>query len=79
LREPDLSSFSGTEIAIVEAVIRRLWGRSAAGVSDLSHRFIGWKAAADREVIPYETVFLDNSEPGEAEIEYARELERSGR
>jgi hypothetical protein len=53
-------------------------GAHATEVSDLSHDFIGWKAAEFNEVIPYETVFLgDPSTPvSEDEIEFCLQLER---
>jgi hypothetical protein len=79
LREPSLDGFSGKEIAIVDGVIRALWGKNAREVSELSHRFIGWQATQDYEIIPYETALVDISEPTEDELEYARQLERAGR
>lgn len=54
LTEPDLSAFDGNEIAIVDDIVRTLWGKSARDVSDLSHQFSGWNLAKDRETIPYE-------------------------
>lgn len=75
LREPDLSEFSGEEIALVQDVIRMLWAYDAAEVSDLSHRFIGWKLAEHRETIPYSTVALGAPRPPTSnEIEYGRRL-----
>lgn len=59
LREPDLSQFSTEELEVVRRVVRDLWEMNAAEVSDLSHRFVGWQAAAPGEEIPYETVFVD--------------------
>ena len=78
LREPNLDGFTGQEIAIVDQVLRALWGKSAKDVSDLSHQFIGWRIADMGEVIPYETATIDNSEPTEDEEEYARELAATG-
>lgn len=48
------------ERRLVDDVIRELWHHSAVAVSDLSHREVGWKIADDREVIPYNTVFLSS-------------------
>lgn len=75
LREPDLSLFSGEEIAIVQDVIRMLWQLDASAVSDLSHRFIGWQLAGDGETIPYSTVALGTPRaPTPREVEYGRQL-----
>jgi hypothetical protein len=75
LREPDLSQFSGEEIAIVQDVIRMLWSLDASAVSDLSHRFMGWQLAAEGETIPYSTVALGEPRPPTLqEIEYGRQL-----
>lgn len=77
LREPDLSHFSGEEIAIVQDVIRLLLRYDATGVSELSHRFVGWQLAASGESIPYSTVALGQPRPPTAnEIEYGRRLAR---
>lgn len=75
LREPDLRSFTGEEIAIVRSVIEMLWRYDASEVSDLSHRFMGWQLAEHRETIPYSTVALGAPRPPtESEIEYGRRL-----
>jgi len=71
LREPDLSKFSGQEVALIDHVINRWWGVSAADISDASHGFIGWKAARNGETIPYSTVFVAARQLTEAENEYA--------
>jgi hypothetical protein len=74
-REPDLSLFSGTEIAIVRDIIERLRNFNATDVSELSHQFIGWKLAEEGEDIPYSTVLLGNPRPPTpAEIEYGKTL-----
>jgi uncharacterized phage-associated protein len=74
LREPDLSAFSGEEIAMVEYAISQLWGKTAAEVSELSHAFDGWKLAEEKETIPFETVFLSERPLTAAESEFARSL-----
>jgi hypothetical protein len=77
LREPDLSGFSGEEIAIVQEVIRILWPYDATEVSGLSHRFIGWQLAREGEVIPYSTVALGEPRPPTPrETAYAQRLAR---
>ena len=58
MRPPDTTIFSEDELALVDDIIDELTGQTAAQVTAGSHRLPGWRAAADREVIPYETAFL---------------------
>jgi len=74
LREPDLEGFTGSEIAIVDDVIDRLWDKDATEASELSHRFKGWELAEDGEDIPYETVFVNTRPLTDSEKEYGRKL-----
>jgi Antitoxin SocA-like, Panacea domain len=77
LREPDLSGFSGEEIAIVQEVIRILGPYDATEVSELSHRFIGWQLAREGEAIPYSTVALGHPRPPtQREVAYGQRLAR---
>lgn len=70
LREPELDLFSGEEIAIVDEIIDILKDENAKSASDLSHQFLGWKAAKDKETIPYQTAYLSNEKLTDEEIEY---------
>jgi len=72
LREPDLSSFSGEEIATVDGVIDDLWGANASDVSDLSHRLPSWQIAEENETIPYVSVFVSDRQLSQAEKDHAR-------
>lgn len=81
LREPDLSEFSAQEIAIVDDVIERTRAAYANTLSELTHGFLGWKAAraeseatGRRIVIPYSTVFVSNKKPDEFEEAHGHEL-----
>lgn len=77
-RPPEVSVLSTEELDLADWVLAELWDHNGTEVSDLSHDFIGWKAAEFNEVIPYETVFLgDPSTPvSEDEIEFCLQLER---
>ena len=62
-----LADFSGAEIAIVDQVIEDLRTLDAGDVSDISHAFLGWKAARAESdatgkhvVIPYSTALVSN-------------------
>jgi hypothetical protein len=74
LREPDLSFFSGQDIALVDDVIKMLADLDAQTTSALSHRMVGWKMTAIGETIPYSTVFLSNEPLSEAEIRRGQEI-----
>ncbi len=54
LRDAQLADFSADEVALVTEIIDDCWGRSATEMSNMSHRFRGWKLAEDGEDIPYE-------------------------
>ena len=54
LREPDLSSFTSDEIALVDRAISHFRDKNATELSEASHQFIGWKQA--REGKPFLTV-----------------------
>ncbi len=74
LREPDLSSFSGEEIALIDQVVDLLRGVTAKYLSDFTHGEYGWKIAALRETIPYETVFLSREDVTRDDKQRAEEL-----
>jgi hypothetical protein len=77
-RPSQTALFSEEELQLADQILKDLWESSASEVSERSHGFIGWQAAAINEVIPYETVFVgDPSTPVEEdEIEFCRQLER---
>jgi hypothetical protein len=78
LRDADLSAFTGEEIALVHEILGQLWPLSAREVSDLSHNFIGWRAARVSEVIPYETGLIDHGPLPEEVDEWCRSLVEAG-
>ncbi|HEV2974566.1 MAG TPA: Panacea domain-containing protein [Solirubrobacteraceae bacterium] len=73
-RDPDLSSFSEDEIAVVESAIARYGHESATYLSELSHREVGWRLAKMHEVIPYTTVFLGAGGVSDTAIRRGEEL-----
>lgn len=74
LREPDLSFFTGKEIALIDAWIERLRPMTATQASDLSHDVAGWSITSEGETISPKTVFIGWSKPDEAEIKRGQEL-----
>jgi hypothetical protein len=73
LRDPDLSLFSGEEIALVDQVIEYLKGKSAKEMSELSHNR-AWRVAKMNGSIPYEAAFISDENPNERDVERGREL-----
>ena len=85
-RNPKAELFSAAEHHVIQDVIRKLEMENADSVSELSHKFLGWQAAwseyqatGSRSTIPYESIFVSNRRPTEAEIaEVASEAESHG-
>jgi len=74
--DPDLSQFSGREIALVDSIIEALWDLDAEESSEFSHRFVGWKMTKEGDPIPYGSIFLSDEPLSEAEITRGQELAR---
>lgn len=74
LRAPDLSEFSGKQIALVDRVIDVLRDHTNTEVSELSHLNFGWQVARDGETIPYSTILLSKRAPTAAELEHGLKL-----
>lgn len=74
LREPDLSLFSGQEIALVDLWVDRLRPMTAVEVSRLSHETASWATTSDREIIDPKTVFLSWAPLTAAELRRGQEL-----
>jgi hypothetical protein len=70
----DLGLFTAAEIALVDAVIESLRKKTASDVSWMSHNRAWRIARKSTGSIPYETVFVGNRAPTEAEIARGREL-----
>jgi Protein of unknown function (DUF4065) len=79
LREPDLSVFKPEEIALVDGIIIKWWGRTAKEISLAPHEFIGWRAAKIGETIPYAAALVDTREPTKSEWERGKHLEQRAR
>ena len=78
LREPDLTAFSGTEIAVVNNALEHFRHMNASAISEASHAFIGWRSVAEGETIPYATALIDDRELTAQEKLWADELDTTG-
>ncbi len=75
LREPDLSSFTGPEVALIDRVIEVLRPYNAYEVSEVTHGYIGWRVAQKLgDPIPYGAVFFSPEAPTEYERQRAHQL-----
>ncbi|MCA1706739.1 MAG: SocA family protein [Actinobacteria bacterium] len=75
LRRPDLSLFTGPEVAVVEDVITVLQDATAMEVSEVSHAWLAWQIANQGELIPYHWVFLYEGPVSLDEIRLAQQVE----
>jgi hypothetical protein len=75
LRRPDLSAFSGEEIAIVDAVLADHKRLNATNVSKKSHGKM-WEALPHLHDMPYESVFVSDAKPTRADVARTKELNR---
>jgi hypothetical protein len=73
MRAPYRDIFSAGELALVDEVIKDLWGQTAEEVSDASHDIV-WRGRQDQEDIPYEAVYLSNDPLTEDDIRRSKEL-----
>lgn len=77
LRDPDLSLFTGEEIALVDSIIQTCSAASATDLSEMTHSYRGWRMARNlKDTIPYEAVFLSDEPPTFYEVQHAEALIR---
>jgi len=75
LREPKLNKFTQEEIQLVHYVLRNCHDKSGRDLSAMSHKFLGWRLANDKEEIPYTVALAGLREPTLDEIKWSQELE----
>lgn len=75
LREPDLTNFTAQEVNLVDNVIQLFRDQTGTDLSELTHRFPGWRLAADRETIPYSVALVGDRAPTDAERKFGATLE----
>jgi hypothetical protein len=75
LREPNLDKFTKEELQLVDHVLNQCHEKSGKDLSTISHTFIGWRLATEKEVIPYSVALVGTREPTLDEIGWGRELE----
>lgn len=75
LREPKLDKFTKEEIQLVHYVLRQCRSKTGKDLSTLSHTFVGWCLAKEKETIPYSVALVGGREPTLDEIARGQELE----
>ena len=75
LRKPDLSAFKSKQIALINKIVELHKGKTAAEISDESHGFVGWKLAANKEVIPYQVARVSRRMLSDCEVRHGQSLE----
>ena len=80
-RAPDQEQFAPEERKIVNNVVELLRYRDAETITELSHGFLGWRAAwaetlatGHRVLIPYSTVHASNEPPSNDDLRAVKEL-----
>lgn len=72
---PDLSNFTGEEVATIEEALDSLLHLNGKEASDWSHGFVGWQLASDFEKIPYSIARLGfDGKPNDYHYEMARQV-----
>jgi len=70
-REPAWNLFSADEIAQIDEVVADIADLNGSEVSEFSHQFPAWQAAADREPLPFYTFLLSFKTPSDSDISWA--------
>ena len=71
LDQPKLDAFTPDDIKFLDEVIGLLCDRSAAEVSELSHRVPAWEIAEDKETIPLEAAFIQSVDHTDSDVSLA--------
>lgn len=74
LRDSNLDIFAARDIAMVDAVVDRYWGKTAREMSDLSHDRVWRIAGTTGSAIPLEAVFISDEQLTDYDIQRSREL-----
>jgi hypothetical protein len=71
----DASILTEVERQILNSNVKRFWGISADGVSNLSHRLFGWQTTPNGQEIPYNSAYVGDPRPLDStETAWARDL-----
>jgi len=71
-RQANLELFSAEEIALIDEVLAGLGDWTGSQASDVSHKFPAWKAAENKEKLPFYTFLISSCEPSAEDISWAK-------
>lgn len=77
LREPNVKIFTPEQLDLIYRVLDNCRSKDGSELSELTHRFPGWKLAREKEVIPYSVALVGNRNPLPEEVAYGLKLEES--
>jgi hypothetical protein len=77
LREPNVKLFTPDQLDLIYRVLDMCRAKDGTELSELTHRFPGWKLAREKEVIPYSIALIGGRKPTPEEIAYGLRLEES--
>jgi hypothetical protein len=69
-RDPDYSVFDKEEILIIDEIIESIVKYNGRQISDLTHKFPSWKAATEKEELPFFTFLLSSKSPSQSDIDW---------
>jgi hypothetical protein len=75
LREPNVALFSSEQLDVIYRVLEQCRDKDGTELSELTHRFPGWRLSRERETIPYSIALVGNRKPRPEEVAYGMELE----
>ena len=74
LADPDVSCFSGEEIALIDTIIERLLPYNGKTISDVSHQELSWKVADSMEELPEYAFLFTESSLTDEDLAWARRV-----
>jgi len=73
-RPPKTEVFTSEEIFLIDEIIESIGNMNATDISELTHQFISWIVANDKEELPFYTFLLTQSDPSKADYEWANKV-----
>jgi hypothetical protein len=73
-REPKIDVFNKDEIYLIDEVLESICDLNATQVSNMSHEFIAWIFAKDKEELPFYTFLLTQADPELEDYAWAEKL-----
>lgn len=72
-REPAINVFDKEELVTIADVLESICDKGAVEISEISHNFLAWELARDKEEIPLYTFLLTSKEPDTEDYKWAED------